>query len=158
VQQAFSFISSAPVFTVLLATVMSLERLSLITWLGITLGILGVAIITGGIGLEPRAFMILFSSSLYTVFQKRHVARYPPLMFSAYTVWIGTIPLVVFMPTLFQTLPSAPVTAICAMAYLGIFPGCILWVYCLRELPASRLSSVPYLNPVLAVFLCLALA
>jgi drug/metabolite transporter (DMT)-like permease len=143
-------ISSAPVFTALLATVMLLERLSLITWPGITIGILGVAIITigkaGGIGLEPRAFIILFaaiSSSLYTVLQKRHVARYPPLVFSVYTVWIGTIPLVVFMPTLFQTLPSAPVTAICAVAYLGILPGCIayiLWVYCLRELSASRLS------------------
>jgi len=156
-------VSSAPVFTALLAIVMLRERPSLITWLGITIGILGVAIITigkaGSIGLEPRAFVILLaaiSSSLYTVLQKRRVAHYPPLVFSAYAVWIGTVPLVVFMPSLFRALPSAPVTAICAAAYLGIFPGCIayiLWVYCLRELSASRLSSLLYLNPILAVFI-----
>lgn len=156
-------VSSAPVFTTLLAAVILKEKPSLIGWLGTTIGLLGVAIITlgegGNLGLEPRAWVVLLasiSSSLYTVIQKQYVMRYPPMVFSAYTVWTGTVPLLIFMPALLETLRAAPAAAIGTVVYLGIFPGCIayiLWVYCLRHVPASRLSSILYLNPVLAVFI-----
>ena len=154
-------IASAPMFTALLATFVLGERLPPLGWLGIGLGLVGVALISlgegGGVRLEPRALVILgaaISASLYTVLQKRYIVRYPPLAFTTYFVWAGTIPLLVFLPGLLKELPHAPPAAIAAAVYLGVFPAglaYVLWVYCLTVLSASRLSSFLYLNPVLAI-------
>ena len=154
-------IASAPMFTALLAALLLGERIPPVGWLGIALGLLGVALISlgegGGLRLEPRALVILgaaLAASVYTVLQKRYIVRYPPLAFTTYLVWAGTIPLLVFLPGLTATLPSAPAEAIAAVVYLGVFPAGIayvLWVYCLTQLPASRLASFLYLNPVLAI-------
>ena len=154
-------IASAPMFTALLAVLWLGERLTPVGWLGIALGLLGVALISlgegGGLRLEPRALVILgaaVAASVYTVLQKRYIVRYPPLAFTTYLVWAGTIPLLFFLPGLVRSLGEAPPGAIAAVVYLGVFPAGIayvLWVYCLTVLPASRLSSFLYLNPVLAI-------
>ena len=154
-------IASAPMFTALLAAWMLGERLRPLGWLGIVIGFLGVGLITLGEGqafrLEPRALVIVLASistSLYTGLQKKYIVRYPPLVFTTYVVWAGTLPLLFFAPGLVSSLCTAPAEAIAAVAYLGAFPGGIayaLWVYGLSKLSASRLSSFLYLNPVLAI-------
>ena len=154
-------IASAPIFTALLAVPLLGERLSPLGWAGIGLGFSGAALIAlgegGGIRLEPRALLVLLASvsaALYTVLQKRYISRYPPLAFTAYLVWAGTVPLLAFAPGLLRALQAAPVGAVAAVVYLGVFPAGVayaLWVYCLTRMPASRLSSVLYLNPVLAI-------
>ncbi|MFO8034686.1 MAG: DMT family transporter [Candidatus Bipolaricaulota bacterium] len=154
-------ISSAPVFTALLAVVALGERLGLRGWAGIIISFAGVALITLGEGeafrLEPRALVILLaaiSASVYSVLQKKAILRYPPLAFTSYVIWAGTIPMLAFLPGLLPTVRAAPWDALAAVLYLGVFPGAIayvLWVYGLNKLPASRLSSFLYLNPVFAI-------
>ncbi len=154
-------IASAPIFTALLAVPLLGERLGGHGWLGILIGFCGVALIAlgegGGVRLEPRALLVLLASisaSLYTVLQKRYISRYPPLAFTTYLVWAGTVPLLAFLPGLVGTLRAAPIGAVAAVVYLGVFPAgvaYVLWVYCLTRLPAARLSSFLYLNPVLAI-------
>jgi len=154
-------IASAPIFTALLAVLILGERLGVLGCLGIVIGFAGVALISlgegGGVRLEPRALVILLASvsaSLYSVFQKRYIVRYPPLAFTTYVIWAGTLPLLAFAPGLVSALHTAPAGAVAAVAYLGIFPGGIayvLWVYGLTRLSASRLSSFLYLNPILAI-------
>ncbi len=154
-------IASAPMFTALLARLVLREDLGRAGWLGIAIGFAGVALITLGEGeafrVEPGALVILLaavSASLYSVLQKKHVSRYPPLAFTTYVVWAGTIPMLVFLPGLLATLRTASWSAVLAVAYLGAFPGglaYVLWVYGLTRLPASNLSSFLYLSPVLAI-------
>ncbi len=154
-------IASAPAFTALLARLVLREELGRWGWLGIALGFAGVALISLGEGeafrLEPGALLILLSAlsaSAYSVLQKKFIVRYPPLAFTTYVVWAGTIPLLVFLPGLLATLRTAPAGAVLAVVYLGAFPGglaYVLWVYGLTRLPASRLSSFLYLSPVLAI-------
>ncbi|MBC7220862.1 DMT family transporter [Candidatus Bipolaricaulota bacterium] len=154
-------IASAPMFTALLARFALGEELGRWGWVGIAAGFAGVALITLGEGealrLEPRALVILLaalSASAYSVLQKKFVVRYPPLAFTTYVVWAGTIPMLIFLPGLLRTLRTAPWSAILAVAYLGMFPGglaYVLWVYGLTRLPASSLSSFLYLSPVLAI-------
>ncbi|HEU68848.1 MAG TPA: DMT family transporter, partial [Candidatus Acetothermia bacterium] len=154
-------IASAPMFTALFARLYLKEELGRSGWVGIALGFAGVALITLGEGeafrLEPGAFIILvaaLSASIYSVLLKRFIVRYPPLAFTTYIVWAGTIPMLIFLPGLLLALRAAPWSAILAVAYLGMFPGglaYVLWVYGLRRLPASNLSSFLYLSPVLAI-------
>jgi len=154
-------ISSAPVFTSLLAVMLLGERLGPRGWLGIGVSFAGVALITLGEGkafrIEPGALVILLaavSASAYSVLQKRFIVRYPPLAFTTYVIWAGTIPLLVFLPGLLSALRDAPLGAVAAVVYLGVFPGglaYVLWVYGLSRLPASNLVSYLYLSPVLAI-------
>lgn len=154
-------IASAPMVTALLARLLLKEALSRWGWAGIVLGFGGIALITLGEGqelrVEPGAVVILLaalSASLYSVLQKKHVGRYPPLAFTTYVVWAGTIPMLVFLPQLVEGLKMAPAGVIASVAYLGVFPGglaYVLWVYGLSRTSASHLSSFLYLNPVLAI-------
>ncbi|MCR4392235.1 MAG: DMT family transporter [Candidatus Acetothermia bacterium] len=123
-------IASAPMFTALLARLFLQEELGRWGWLGIAIGFAGVTLITLGEGealrLEPGALVVLLaaiSASGYSVLQKKFVARYPPLAFTTYVFWAGTIPMLVFLPGLLSTLSGAPWSAILAVVYLGVFPG-----------------------------------
>lgn len=154
-------ISSAPMFTAILAVLLLGERLGPRGWVGIAVGFAGAALIVLGegeaLGIEVGAVLILLaalSASLYSVLQKKFIVRFRPLAFTTYIIWAGTIPMLVFLPGLLSTLRSAPWQAVAEVAYLGVFPGgvaYVLWVYGLTRLPASNLSSFLYLSPVLAI-------
>jgi len=153
-------ISAAPVFTALLSVAVLKERLTRIGWLGILLAFAGVALIalSGGRGLHftPGALLILLAATVaavYSILSKKLLRRHAALEFTCYSIWAGTLPLLVFLPGLLRRLPVAAPPATFAVIYLGIFPAAIayvLWNYALARMPASLLSSFLYLSPVLA--------
>jgi len=153
-------ISAAPVFTALLSVAVLKERLTMLGWLGILLAFAGVALIalSGGRGLHftPGALLILLAATvaaIYSILSKKLLRRHAALAFTCYSIWAGTLPLLVFLPGLLRRLPVAAPQATFAVIYLGIFPAAIayvLWNYALARMPASLLSSFLYLSPVLA--------
>lgn len=153
-------ISAAPVFTALLSVAVLKERLTGLGWLGILLAFAGVALIalSGGRGLHftPGALLILLAATVaavYSILSKQLLRRHAALEFTCYSIWAGTLPLLVFLPGLLRRLPEAAPPATFAVIYLGIFPAAIayvLWNYALARMPASLLSSFLYLSPVLA--------
>lgn len=153
-------ISAAPVFTALLSVAVLRERLTGLGWLGILLAFAGVALIalSGGRGLHftPGALLILLAATVaavYSILSKQLLRRHAALEFTCYSIWAGTLPLLVFLPGLLRRLPVAAPPATFAVIYLGIFPAAIayvLWNHALARMPASLLSSFLYLSPVLA--------
>ncbi len=153
-------ISAAPVFTALLSVAVLKERLTGLGWLGILLAFAGVALIalSGGQGLHftPGALLILLAATvaaIYSILSKKLLGRHAALAFTCYSIWAGTLPLLIFLPGLLRRLPTAAPQATLAVVYLGIFPAAIaymLWNYALARMPASLLSSFLYLSPVLA--------
>ncbi|MBN1814934.1 MAG: DMT family transporter [Anaerolineae bacterium] len=164
-------IASAPTVTALLATLFLGERLKAWGWVGIAVSFVGVALIalgegdpsTGsgwqGVRFEPRALLILLaaaSTSLYFIMQKRYLKKYNALQLSAYSIWTGTLLMLVFLPGLVRALPTAPLDATLAVVYLGIFPAAlayVAWTYVLSRMPASIAGSFLYLSPVLATLI-----
>ncbi len=164
-------IASAPTITALMATIFLGERLKVWGWVGIVVSFLGVVLIALGEGdpsmdsgwqgmrFEPRALLILLaaiSTSLYFILQKRYLGRYSALQLAAYSIWAGTLPMLVFLPGLVRTLPAAPLGATLAVVYLGVFPAAlayVAWTYVLSRLPASIAGSFLYLSPVLATLI-----
>ena len=156
-------ISAGPVFTALLSAVFLRERLTRTGWGGILVAFTGVALIalSSGPGLRfpPGALLILLSAAvaaIYSILSKRSFKRHTALEFTCYSIWAGTLPMLVFLPGLARQLPVAAPTATLAVVYLGIFPGAIayvLWNLALSRMPASLLSSFLYLSPVLASFI-----
>ncbi|MFZ1376943.1 MAG: DMT family transporter [Geothrix sp.] len=153
-------ISAAPVFTALLSVAVLKERLTGLGWLGILLAFAGVALIalSGGRGLHftPGSLLILLAATVaavYSILSKQLLRRHAALEFTCYSIWAGTLPLLVFLPGLLRRFPVAAPPATFAVIYLGIFPAAIayvLWNYALARMPASLLSSFLYLSPVLA--------
>ncbi|GAA6759468.1 DMT family transporter [Thermus oshimai] len=156
-------IASGPIFTALLARFLLGERLGRRGALGMGLAFLGVALIAfgegGGVGVSPGAFLVLLSAlstAFYFVLQKPLFARYTAWEMTVYTLLLGALPLLVFLPGLLQALREAPREALLSAVYLGVFPGALAyltWTYALSLTGAARLSSFLYLSPALAILI-----
>ena len=156
-------ISSAPTFTALLASLFLGERLKVWGGAGIGVSFVGAALIAFGEGegvrFEPRALLILLAAvctSLYFILQKRYLKKYNALQLSAYSIWAGTLLMLFFLPGLIRELPTAPLNATLAVAYLGVFPAAlayVAWTYVLSRMPASVAGSFLYLSPILATLI-----
>jgi len=157
-------ISLSPVITALLSTRFLGERLRVWGWIGIAISFAGAAVVAfgegqGGFSLDTGALFILvatLSTSLYFLVSKPGLAKYSATEFTSYAIWAGTIPMLVFAPSLFAQMQAAPVSATVSGIYLGIFPGAIayvLWGYGLSKMPASRVSAFLYLQPANAAII-----
>jgi drug/metabolite transporter (DMT)-like permease len=156
-------IATGPVFTAVLSYFFLKERLRPLGVLGFALALLGSLLIAfgegGGLAFSPGAFLILLSAlatSIYFVLQKPLFARYGSEAIAVYTLVLGTLPLLLFLPGLPEALLQAPGPALLSALYLGVFPGALAyltWTYALSRTPASRLSSFLYLSPVLAILI-----
>jgi drug/metabolite transporter (DMT)-like permease len=155
--------SLGPVFAALLATLFLHERLRLWGWVGIAVSFGGVATIAlgegGGVRLELGAVFLVFGAlaqGISFVVQKAVIGQYGPVALISYTIWIGTLPMLVFAPGLLDTIRAAPLAATLGVVYLGVVAGACaqcIWAYALSEIPASRASSYLYLIPGLAIVL-----
>ncbi len=156
-------IGSGPVFTALLAVGFLHERLKPWGWLGILISFTGVALIAlgegGGVQLDLGALLIVgaaLCTSLYFVFQKPYLRRYKPLHFTAYSIWAGTLLLLVFAPGVLDEVARAPAEATLSVLYLGVLPGAfayVTWTYALSRVPASVATSFLYVSPGLAILI-----
>lgn len=154
-------IASGPIFTALLATAFLGERLRIWGWLGIALSFFGVILIALGEGkgvkFDPGAFLILLaalSTAIYFVLQKPYLRKYSPLELTTYSIWVGTVFMLVFLPGLAHAVNQASLHATLTVVYLGIFPAAlayVTWTYVLSRIPASNAVSFLYLNPALAI-------
>ncbi len=158
---ASMLISSTPIWTALAARFWLHEKLTATGWTGVFLSFAGVALIASGEGdgirLSKQALIVLaaaLTSAIYMIMQKRYLARYSALEFTAYSIWSGTLLMLPFAGGLLHTLKTAPPSASAAVIYLGIFPGAlgyVAWAYVLSHGAAGRTSTLLYVIPVLAI-------
>jgi len=108
---------------------------------------------------EPGALLVVVaavSASLYMIVGKRPLRRYTALEFTTYSIWVGTLPMLVFAPGLFAQMPTATTESTVAVVFLGIFPGAVsyvLWNQALSRMPASVLATFLYFQPVNATLI-----
>ena len=156
-------IATSPIFTAIFARYFLGEKLKWIGWIGIGMSFLGTGLVAmgegGGISINPGSLLILlaaFSTSLYFIFQKKYLQRYSAIQMATFTIWSGTIFMLIFSPNLTQAIMNANRVDTLAVIYLGIFPAAIAymsWMYVLSRIPASQAASFLYLSPVLALLI-----
>lgn len=156
-------IASGPIFTALLASSILGEKLKTWGWIGISISFFGVALISlgegGGISFDPRAILILiaaFSTSLSFVLQKPYLKKYKFVDLTAYTMWGGTLFLLVFLPGFINDIRTASIDSTLSIIYLGIFPAGIAyltWTYALAKMPVSILTSFLAISPFLSIII-----
>lgn len=156
------FIASAPVFTALIAVIVLKERLGVLGWLGMFVGIIGIFLITIGsegtsFTISKGVFFILIASiatSIFFVFQKPLLRRYSPIELTAYFTWTGTLPFFIYSPGLIQGIQGATIEANLSTIYLGVFPAAIayvMWATALSMGETGSVASMLYGEPVVAI-------
>lgn len=153
-------IASIPVLTALLAAVVLRERLGSLEWVGILVSFSGVVLIAlgegKGLSLDPGTFVILMaavSESVYFVFQKPYLKRYGSFAFTTYSIWAGTLFMLVFLPGLVEQVRAAPLGATLSVVYLGLGPTAVAYVALasvFARTEASKAGSFLSLIPILA--------
>jgi drug/metabolite transporter (DMT)-like permease len=163
---AASFIvNTVPIMTGLMAARLLHERIPPRRWMGMILSFGGIGLIA--FGQEKPTHGLLGGSSILIaavaqsssfILQKPLLKKYTATEIACYSVWIGTILLLVaYTPGFTGAVSRAPRNVSLLVVYLGIFPAAlatIAWTYVLKELPASRAASFLYVVPPLA--LCVA--
>jgi drug/metabolite transporter (DMT)-like permease len=137
------------------------DRVSVWRWGCVLLGLIGVVIVVAGdhgLGsIDAHGLLILLAAlswSLYFALQKHHTGRYDGLTLVCYTVWSGTLLLLVFLPGLVDQAMNAPLRVQLAVFALGIFPSALAylaWAYVLAHVDLSRATMTLYLVPPMAM-------
>lgn len=157
-------IGSAPIFTTLIAVFILKERMEWFAWVGLGIGFLGIILITLGSSgasftISKGLFLVLLgaiSSSFFFVFQKPLFVKYHPIDLTAYFTWAGTLPMLVFLPGLFENIQSATLEANIAAIYVGVFPAAVCyatWAISLSRGNTSSVMSMLYLEPLFAIII-----
>lgn len=155
-------VSQSPVVTALLAVIFLGERMDWLGWVGMLISIIGVALISlskSNLQLYHGIFYVLIAmvvGSFYSVLQKSLLKKHHMLDVTSYTIWGGTVLLLIFLPNLMDDIKHASWNATFTAIYLGIFPAAIAyaaWSYILTEIPAARAVSFLYFMPVVATFI-----
>jgi drug/metabolite transporter (DMT)-like permease len=125
-------------------------------WIALALAMAGLAAIAagrdgrlGGAGI-PWLVLCALSGIGYNIVQKGLLPRFGAIGCTCWSVWLGLVPLVCWLPDLAATLPAAPARVTLALVFLGVVPGALaylLWALVLARLPASRaglcLAAIP---------------
>ncbi|GAA4003247.1 DMT family transporter [Deinococcus rubellus] len=156
-------IAAGPVITALIATRFAGERLTQLGWLGTFVSLGGVLLIVlgrgQGVAFTGGAVLILLAAvftSIYFVFQRPLLRRMKPLDFTVWSLLLGSLPMLIFLPGFVGELRAAPLSAHLAVIYLGIFPSALAyltWTVALSRVSASTTTSFLFVSPVLATLI-----
>ena len=152
---------TTPLFSTLLARFVFKDRVSVWRWGCVFLGLIGVVTVVAGDrgfgSIDAHGLLILLAAvswSFYFALQKHHTGRYDGLTLVCYTVWAGTVLLLIYLPGLAAQVVSAPVHVQLAVVALGVFPSALAylaWAYVLAHVDLSRATMTLYLVPPTAM-------
>jgi len=152
---------STPLFSTLLARFLFKDRVSVWRWVCVLTGFVGVVIVVSGdrgLGnIDAHGLLILLAAvswSVYFALQKHHARRYDGLTLVCYTVWSGTLLLLIYLPGLADSVASAPLRVQWAVLALGVFPSALaylVWAFVLKHVDLSRATMTLYLIPPTAM-------
>ncbi|MFZ4453613.1 DMT family transporter [Salibacterium aidingense] len=161
---AASFVvSTTPLVSALLARFFLKETFGTYGWAGSITALFGVFLIsfdTGkGFNLEMGVLMVLIATlgeSVYFVLQSNYLTKYGFIPFTTYTIWAGTLFMLVSVPGTAEAIHQASMESLLTVMYLGLFPTVIPYfaiAYATSKQGASEATSSLYLTPVLAIII-----
>lgn len=136
-------------------------------WLGLIMGFTGLGIlvwprlqgVTSGLGDMTGVLMQIVATWLWTagtVISKRRRIKLDPMVNTAYQMLVAGVVLTLLGSLLGEwrglELTAAGVWSLMYLAVVGSCVGFMAFVFSLEKLPASKVMTYAYVNPVIAVF------
>ncbi len=160
-----SFIGSQiPVATILLAILILHERLTKLSWVGLCVSTLGIALIASGETHQLGHFnhgvvliiLSVFCGAMYSVLQKPLLKRLQPLELTAWAIWFGALSLMGYLPTLSHEILHQEWWHFLWPTFLGAGSGVIgyaCWSYGFKHFPATKAASFLFAMPIIATLM-----
>ncbi|MCY7949444.1 DMT family transporter [Bacillus inaquosorum] len=156
-------VTTAPIFSAMLSCLFFREHFGFTKWIGSIISLFGVSLIAFGTGdytysLKGIVVILLaaFSESIYFVFQPRYIKKYGFIPFVTFTIWGGTVPMLVFLPGLSGEMINASMNATLSIVYLGLLPTVVPYfalAYVTSLVGASEATLSLYVTPALALII-----
>jgi drug/metabolite transporter (DMT)-like permease len=164
-------VGMGPIYTLILAVLLRLERATWHKAMGMAIAFTGIAVLASEHGISTNSPSLLGDAitmtgsvgfATYAVLGKRVAGEYDALTMTAYNHFAGAfilLPLAVrqaWMLWAAGNWQAVPWQAWAAILYMGLFGSAVAYVlyyWLLRYLEASQLSAFTYLLPVLASIL-----
>lgn len=164
-------VGMGPIYTLVLAVLLRLERATWHKAVGMAIAFTGIAVLASENGINSHSPSLLGDAitmtgslgfAVYAVLGKRVSGEYDALTMTAYNHFAGALLLVplalhqAHAMTIAGKWQSVPWQAWAAVFYMGLFGSAVAYVayyWLLRYLEASQLSAFTYLLPILASIL-----
>ncbi|MBY4605485.1 MULTISPECIES: DMT family transporter [Bacillus] len=156
-------VTTAPIFSAMLSRLFFREHFGFTKWIGSMISLLGVSLIAFGSGdytysMKGILFILLaaFSESIYFVFQPRYIKKYGFIRFVTFSIWGGTIPMLMFLPGLGGEMMNASMNSTLSIVYLGLLPTIVPYfalAYVTSLVGSSEATLSLYATPTLALLI-----
>ena len=154
-------VSSAPVFTLVLSTLLLKEKVSWLCWIGIAISFTGLVVImlgrTMGLAFDFGVLLFLLATltfSVYNIILRKITRSYTPLEATIYTIVIATVFMLIYSPALIREMPGANLSANLMTVYLGVFPAALAylaWGWAISKAEKTAYVTVfLYLSPIIS--------
>ncbi|MDL4818365.1 DMT family transporter [Actinomadura opuntiae] len=153
-------IATAPVFSVLLGSLVLKERLTRTIAVGSVVALAGAAMVglaEGTGGFTVSALIVLAAAVVqgtYHFATKPLLRRYTGLEVATYAMVAGTVLALPLVPAAWSATLDAPADALASALYLGLMPsalGFVIWGYAVARLPLAASTAALYLVPPVAL-------
>jgi drug/metabolite transporter (DMT)-like permease len=154
-------IAMVPLFTIVILAILG-ERTPPQAWIGVAVAVVGVVVFLldkrsdrGSLVGDALSLGAAVAFALYGVVNRPLVARYPPATYTAWTVLLGTIPLVVVAApaTLAQPWSAVSGEAWLGTLYMVVFPVYLayqLWNWAIQHRGAATATTFSLLVPIVS--------
>jgi drug/metabolite transporter (DMT)-like permease len=159
-------LATVPAWTILLSYFLGHERPSPLVWAGVAGTLTGmVLVVSGGSGIELGGASLAgdvlmigaaIGWSLYTVGSRNLIQRYGPIRVTAWTLWVGTLGLVlVGLPSVvttdFAQLSPLAWVAVVYAGFISLSVAYLLWYRGVQRIGSARTAVYSNLVPVVAL-------
>jgi len=160
-------VSSAPVFTIILARIFLKEIIKPAAWFGVAISFSGLMVVmlsqTGRVSLNVGVLLLVgaaICASVLNITQRILVRKYTALEATTYAMIIGTIFMFIYLPEGIAEFRESTLPANLALIYLAIFPAVlayITWGYALSKVEKTTQVTVfiyliPFLSSLIGFF------
>lgn len=156
-------IASAPILTALFARLLFKEKIRLLGWIAIIVEFIGILILTlwDGILSVNAGMLWMFGAALcisgYNLLQRVLLKKYSPLQATAYSVFAGTLFLLVYLPDAAVQFGNAPLRQLLVIGFMGIFPSALAYMLWAKALliaeKTSDVTNYMFVTPLLAALM-----
>ena len=171
VSHAAVIVGMGPIYTLILAVLLQLEKATWRKAIGMAIAFAGIAVLASENGISARSPSVLGDAitmtgsvgfAMYAVLGKRLGTRYDPLTMTAFSHYAGAVivlPVAICRALLLGSAEqwrAIAWTGWAAMFYMAVFSSAVAYVFyfwVLRYMEASQLSAFTYLLPVVATIL-----
>jgi drug/metabolite transporter (DMT)-like permease len=154
-------IGQTPILVTIGAVIFYKERVNHFGKFGFLISFIGMALILWDTEAQHHistdfglVLVALMCNAAYLLGQKPLLKKFHAIELTTFYVWIGTIPLFIFLPQTLHAIETASAATTLSIVYMGIFPttlGYFFWNYGFTHLPATKASATIYLIPFFAL-------